>query len=390
MAWMPLLMLVACSIPALVSAATAVPSGADDVVVEVLPSTTRQRPVSVGAQAAIADPQKAAGAARDAIAMARQTGETRYWGRAQAVLRPWWDVPQAPVELAVLQATVQQGRHEFDAARRILEGALAREPGHAQGWLTLASLNRLSARYADSLQACAAVARAGQALYATACQLETQSLQGLHDVAISGFERLLSQVSNTDQASWLWSLLAESLDRAGQAELAGRGFQRSLALVPDLYTAIAYSDLLLRRGRPAQALRALSGSPETDAVLLRRATAWKRMGQGPWKEARETLRMRTAELVRRGDDPLLHGRELALVALWLDDDPVEALRLARVNLQLQKEPLDWWVALQSARQAKNSAVQQELTSMIRSVGLQDQRLNGERQPNATTSTGGVL
>lgn len=385
-----LVMLVACSASTLVSAATAVPSGADDVVVEVLPSITRQRTVASGAKPVAADPQRAAASAQDAIAMARQTGETRYWGRAQAVLGPWWDVPLAPVELAVLQATVQQGRHEFNAARQILEAVVAREPGHAQGWLTLASLNRLSARYADSLKACEAVAQSGQALYGAACRLETQSLQGQHELATNGFEQLIRQASNTDQASWLWSLLAEGLERAGWDEAAARAFQRSLALTPDLYTAIAYSDLLLRSERPAQALTVLQDAAETDAVLLRRATAWKRLGQVQWKEARETLRTRTAELVRRGDDPLLHGRELALIALWLDDDPVEALRLARVNLQLQKEPLDWWVAVKSAHQAKDSTARQELTSMIQSLGLQDQRLSRMLQPKATSATGRAL
>lgn len=391
MAWMPLLVLVASALPALGWAATVVPAGADEVVVEVLPSITRQRPVAPsGLARAEADPIQAALAAREAIAMARQTGETRYWGRAQAVLNPWWNVPTAPVELMVLQATVQQGRHEFEAARHILEAALVREPNHAQGGLTLASLHRLSGRYAEALQACEAVSRAGQALYGAACRLETQSLQGQQALATQGFERLIREAGQSELASWLWSLQAENLERAGQVALADRAFQRSLALAPDLYTAIAYSDLLLRRDRPAQALSALQSAPDTDAVLLRRATAWKRMGQTQWQDARETLRMRTAELVRRGDDPLLHGRESALVALWLDDDPVEALRLARINLQLQKEPVDWWVAVQSARQAQNSAVLKELTTLIQASGLQDQRLNATPVPGGKQRAGGAL
>ena len=316
--------------------------------------------------------------------MARQTGETRYWGRAQAVLMPWWDDPNAPVDLVVLQATVQQGRHEFEAARHLLVAALAREPRHAQGWLTLASLNRLSARYADSLKACEAVATSGQALYAAACKLETQSMLGQHDLAINGFEQSNRQVTDSGQASWLWSLMAEALERAGRDEAAARAFQRSLALSPDLYTTIAYSDLLLRTKRSESALNVLNGASETDAVLLRRATAWKQLGQFQWKEARESLRVRTAELVRRGDDPLLHARELALMALWLDDNPAEALRLARINLQLQKEPFDWWVAVQSANSAKTGAALKELRTMIQSVGLRDQRLDAALQLSAKT------
>ena len=81
MAWMPLLVLIASALPALAWAATVVPPGADEGVVEVLPSITRQRPVAPsGAVKVDADPLQAARSAREAIAMARQTGDTRYWG----------------------------------------------------------------------------------------------------------------------------------------------------------------------------------------------------------------------------------------------------------------------------------------------------------------------
>lgn len=356
-------------------AATALQPSRDDEVVEVLPAVTRNRPTSSAAARPVADPALAALAARQNIAMARDTGDTRYWGRAQSVLSPWWDGADAPVDLAVLQATVQQGRHEFDASRQILRAALAHTPGHAQGWLNLAALERLSARYAQSLNACEAVARAEQALYAAACRLETQSLQGQHLVATQGLQALIMQVANTDQRGWLLSLLAESQERAGHDRAASATYGRSLALGPDLYTSIAYSDLLLRTGKPAQALQALEKLPETDAVMLRRAFAWRRLGHTQWTSARAELQQRTADLLRRGDDPSVHGRELALVALWLDDDPVRALGLALSNLNLQREPLDWWVALQSAHLAKDTVALTALAREIDAVGLVDMRLS---------------
>ena len=77
---------------------------------------------------------------------------------------------------------------------------------------------------------------------------------------------------------------------------------------------------------------------------------------------------------RRGDDTALHGRELALAALWLDEDPGQALQLATRNLQLQREPLDWWVALQSARLVGQGEAQQRLQADIAAAGLHDARL----------------
>ena len=90
--------------------------------------------------------------------------------------------------------------------------------------------------------------------------------------------------------------------------------------------------------------------------------------------ARAQLKDYSAELVRRGDDPALHGRELALAALWLDDDAPAALALARRNLLLQREPVDWWVALQSAQLAKDGAALAEIRAALAAAGLQDTRL----------------
>ena len=248
-----------------------------------------------------------------------------------------------------------------------------REPGNAQGWLNLASLERLSGNYPASLAACEAIERAGQALYAQACRLETRALQGQAG-ASAGLQALVESSPDSGQRSWLLSLLAEAREREGQDAQAAQAFGLSLAMSPDLYTAIAYSDLLLRTGKNAQALQVLAASPETDAVLLRRAAAWRRLGDARWQPTRAVLREREAELLRRGDDITLHGREAALVALWLDDDAAAALVLAKRNLLLQREPLDWYVAAQSAGQARDTTALAELKTSMAAIGLQDKRV----------------
>ncbi len=348
----------------------------DDEVVEVLPAVTRMRPARATTTEPAPDLLALAQQVRSDIGLARQTGDTRYWGRAQALLAPWWDKTDAPADLAVLQATVQQGRHEFGAARRVLEAALAHAPGHAQGWLTLASLERLQADYVAAMRACEAVARAGAALYAQACQLETRSLRGEQGVAEDGLRRLAQRSPDTAQQAWLMSLLAESLERSGNDGAAVVAYRRSLALEPDLYTAIALGDLLLRSNRSAEVVRVLTGLPETDAVLLRRAAARRALGDARWKGTRDVLRERSQEVRRRGDDPGQHARELALLALWLDDDAPAALALAQRNLELQREPVDWWVALESARQAGDARATDALLTRLHISGLHDRRLSG--------------
>jgi predicted Zn-dependent protease len=357
-------------------AATPITATQRDQVIEKLPLITKNRAASQ--TTTLANPEAAAQAARELITAARQTGDTRYWGRAQAMLTPWWNKPDAPTDLMVLQATIQQGRHEFSEARSVLTRALKLNPAQAQGWLNLATLERLAGNYARALQACDAVGQAGQALYAQACQLETQSLQGKTNEARAGLQTLISAADNASTRSWLLSLLAESEERAGKDGAALKAYQSSLKQEADLYTSIALSDLLLRTGKHQDALKVLTGLPATDAVLLRQATAKKRAGDPTWTDLRQTLRERQAELKRRGDKLELHGREEALVALWLDEDFASAVTMAERNLDLQREPIDWWVAIQSARAASDLPALARLRGEMQRIGIVDARIQGEK------------
>jgi hypothetical protein len=323
-------------------------------------------------------PQDAAVAAKQAIALARHTADPRHLGRAQSLLGRWWDKSDAPIELAVLQATVQQSRHEFVAAKAVLQGGLLREPTHAQGWLTLATLERVAGQYPQALHACQQVARAGAAWYGAACQLETQSLQGQHQIAQRGLEALRRQTNDPSQQAWLLSLQAEGLERAGLDTQALAAYQASLALAPDGYTVLATTDLLLRTASPQalqQTIQLLTDQPLSDAVLLRRAYALKLMPNPQWRAIAAQLDERFAALAARGDDPAGHAREQAMAHLWLDGDASKALQSAKLNLTLQKEPLDWWLALQSAQMAGQRADLTQLQNALHASGLQDTRLS---------------
>jgi hypothetical protein len=324
--------------------------------------------------AAPPDAKQALAQAQAWVGEARQTGDTRFWGRAQAAMAPWWDRPDAPPDLMVMQATVQQGRHAFAAAHATLTAALKRDRSNAQAWLTLASLERLSGRYQAAQLACEAVAQARQLWYAKVCSLETESLQGQTAQTPRDFQSLLQAAQTPGQTAWVSSLLAESEERAGHDAAAARAYQRSLQAEPDLYTALAYSDLLLRRRQADAALKVLAPLPETDAVLIRRAHALRLVGNNIWTALTTELHARDAALRRRGDDVSLHAREAGLIALWLDDQPATALTLAQQNLKLQQEPIDWWLALQSARAAQDSKALADLQSALARVGLKDQRL----------------
>jgi hypothetical protein len=325
-----------------------------------------------------ASSEAAARAARAAITQARATADTRYLGRAQALLARWWDQADAPTELAVLQATVQQSRHEFAAAHAVLTAALQRNPNHAQGWLTLATLERVAGRYPAALQACAQVTKAGAALYGSACKLETISLQGAHDAARRGLQALglpSFQAPDVATQAWLLSLTAENEERAGQDGTARTAYQASLSLAADGYTALAFADLQLRTGQAPQALQTLANQPASDAVLLRRARALQLINNPQWRSLAAELQTRF-EALARADNPATHARELALAKLLLENNGTQALQAAQLNLTLQKEPFDWWLALRSAELAGQPRVVEQLQRDAAAQGLRDARLVG--------------
>ena len=340
--------------------------GLDAEVVERLPERVSAAP---------ATPQAAATTAQRWITLSRETADPRYLGRAQAALARWWGQADAPADLLVLQATVEQGRHEFSAARATLERALQTNPAQVQGWLTLATLERVAARYEAAEAACRNVARHGAALYATACLLETRSLQGQHDAARNGFTALRQQVAgDAAQRAWIGSLLAESEERAGRDDAADAAYRRSLADAPDGYTALAYADQLLRRNRASAALEVLRHQPDSDSVLLRRAQALRLTGDAAWQPLARDLEARFAAIAARGEGLDAHARERALLALWLQGQPAAAWKAARTNLSLQKEPLDWWLALQTSEQSGDAAAHQAVRQALQQAGLQDLRL----------------
>jgi len=324
---------------------------------------------------ASAPPEQVFDAAQQALSLARSTADPRHLGHAQALLAPWWGRADAPVRATVLQATVEQSQHRFSAARTSLQRALVTDPNQAQAWLTLATLDRLEARYADAGRACQRVGLAGATLYAGACQAEVDSLTGRHLAARAGLQVLIQQTADASTQAWLYSLLGEAEVRGGRTAQAEQAFQASLQREPDAYTTLALADLLLQASQPQRALVALHGLPQSDAVLMRQALARRQGYDSQWRSDLAELEQRFAASRQRGDEQALHAREHAWTALHLGPDLQAAQRHALTNLKLQKEPIDWWLALRSTQAAKDARTWKDLRAELARSGLRDARLD---------------
>ena len=356
----------------------------DDEVIEVLPGLGANRLEERRARRALAqrpnDPALAVGIARRLLARAHDDGDPRFAGQALAAIAAWSDA-DAPDDVLLLRADLQQYLHEFDASVLSLQRLLARPSGAglAQAWLTLATVRRVQGRYAESDQACAKLAQANAALYAGACAAENAALRGEFDAARTSLAKLMapSGVTAATQA-WLLVTQAELEQRAGRADAADAAFRKSLALQSDSYARLAYADFLIEQRRPAEALKWLAGEPRNDAVLLRLAIAGRLAKSSDAARDAAEMRERITVANLRPDASLFHGREQAMFALAVEGDPARALALARGNVAHQREPLDLVVFAQAAKAAGDAAALQEARALTAQIGLRDERIQSLR------------
>ena len=352
----------------------------DDEVIEVLPGLATSRLEERRARRALAqrpnDPALAVGIARRLLARAHDDGDPRFAGQALAAISGWSEA-QAPDDVLLLRADLQQYLHEFDASVATLQRLVARPTAahRAQAWITLATVRRVQGRYADSDAACHRLMDAGAALHGGACLAENAALRGEFDAARTSLTGLLATPGlPAGTRAWLLVTQAELEQRAGRTAAADAAYRASLALQGDSYARLAYADFLIEQRRPAEALTWLKDEARNDAVLLRLAIAGKLAASPTAQRDAAEMRERIALANQRPDAKLFHGREQAMFALSVDGDAVRALDLARGNVAHQREPLDVVVLARAAKAAGNAAALDEVRGLTREMGLHDRRV----------------
>jgi tetratricopeptide (TPR) repeat protein len=232
----------------------------------------------------------------------------------------------------VLRATIKQSQHDFTNSLADLNLALKLDPANAQAWLTKATVLTVLGDYDGARRACRPLG-----------QLTT------------GLIALTAAVS-----------VASVIDEA-EAD-----FKSALALgQPDPYVLGAYADLLLDQGRAQEVVGLLKGQENADALLLRLALAEAALNPQPASLAAHmaSLEARFEAGHLRGD--FVHQREEARFTLALLRQPLPALRLAQTDWQVQREPADVRILLETARAAGDPAAAQPALDFVRTNHLED-------------------
>jgi tetratricopeptide (TPR) repeat protein len=308
------------------------------------------------------------------IQQSRISGDLRFLGYAEAILAPWVKKEPTQPDVLVLQATLQQSRHEFTASLATLDRALATRPQDPQALLIRATVLRVLGRYSEAGIACEQFSRLVEPRLGSLCAQSLRGLSGDLDSAYSALSQVSSQGWLSSEKSWLYSELGEMAVRLGRDDEAQRWFQRDLNLLPtDFYVRAAYADLLLRQQRPAEALALLQGQESFEPLLLRIAIAQRQLGDPGLAQSSARLRAAFAAETQRGE--AVHRREQARFLLEVEDQPKLSLAAALENWTVQREPDDVLVLVNAAKAVGTPAAAEPALDFARAQGQNDVRVS---------------
>ncbi|MFZ6845724.1 tetratricopeptide repeat protein [Undibacterium sp. RuTC16W] len=369
-----LLMIVAiCCLPA--QATPYLPKD-DQQVLEHLPlrNDTTQREFRRLRQILIAQPDNLRAAtelAQHYIDAARNDGDPRYLGYAQAALKPWWSLIQAPVPVLVLRATLRQSTHQFPAALDDLNAVLKQDRDNAQAWLTRATILQVQGRFAEAKASCMHLYPLAPELVTLTCISNIGSLNGDAAASYTTLHKIYDKNRDADPGIRIWvlTLLAEISARRGDATAAENRYRDAMSLaIPDSYLLGSYADFLLDQHRPADVIALLKNKTKVDALLLRYALALQ-VQHSPAADQISLLDQRFEAAMLRGDT--VHQREQARFELQLKNRPEVALKLAQLNWAIQKEPADLRIYLEAAAASKNLEAAAPAIAWLRQNRLED-------------------
>ena len=282
--------------------------------------------------------------AQSYIELSQTLADPRYMGYAQAVLNPWWQSPQPSLKAMILRAIIRQNSHNFSGAMEDLEQILKVQPGHVQANLIKATIATVQGKYEIAKQHCQRLMRRSSMLLALMCQSTATSLNGNAKTSY----RLLHQVMSANlpmpekERSWGWTSLAEIAWRMGSYKAADQHFQTALQSgFKDIYCLRGYADFLLQQKRPVEVINLLASETQIDSLLLRLTIAEKKTHSEYYSRHYALLNQRFKENRKRGST--LHQGDEAKFMLQLMNQPQIALKLAKQNWQLQREPVDTYI-----------------------------------------------
>lgn len=297
------------------------------------------------------------------LQLARQPGWSRYFAKAQLLLKQAHS-PSSAAYWLVLADTAQQ-QHQFEDALNYLAKAQQLQPGDINALLMKNRIYLVQNNTAAALAECKKLLGQQELFLLSLCSLEVAGRQGKAQDSYKALQLLARQQHAIPlaQQQWLVAVLAEQAEALHQPTQARAWLEQLLfaaqsELAP-LPLWVKWADLTLKQDAALvyQKLQYLQQQQQLeDALLLRLALAEQQLAKG--QEYQLLMQHRISLREQRQDT--LHSADLAHYYLRLVPDPEKALYYARLNVQQAQEPDDqllFTLALAQSQQHNAPSVQ---------------------------------
>ena len=352
-----------------------------DVVLQKVPSSTDPRVKKFAALRAQLrehpkDSKLALELAKAYVNYGRGTGNERYLGRALGVIEPWIKKDPPPIPFMVVHATILQSRHHFDAARQELQDIIKRDPGNAQAWLTLSTVDMVQGRYAQAGKDCVSTANYGGQYLGIICTGELRSFTGHAEQAYRMLKLVAGggKVVPPDFQAYVEGLLAETAQRLGWTKRADEHYRKALQLTPgDNFLLANYADFLLDQNRPKDVIELVKNYTQSDTSFMRLVAAEAALHKPQTQKDIQEMSARFKAMDQRGSH--VYRREQARFVLYLQHDPQRALTLAERNWTVQRAPKDIRIYLEAALAAGKPEAAKDVVAHVERWHMQDPHID---------------
>lgn len=293
-------------------------------------------------------PQQHLDAAKQALLLFRNTANPRFLGDVERELAA---VPNSErsSKFYLYRASLRQSLHLFDEALADLKLISGMRSDTLESLMMQYTIAFVSGNYQAAKQACSALKKYENNLYAASCEQQLQAVTGDATTAYHQLKAAMAEfgvLSDPQALSWASGTLADIAERADRDDVLTL-WQLALQLNrDDLYTRARLSAILLAQGNYQQVMSLTEEYTAVDALAVHRAIAQQYLGEAA--ELIAILRERFDEALWRGE--VLHKRAYAQFLLDVEQQPQAALAMAEQNWEHQREWPDA-VILSRARDA---------------------------------------
>jgi len=271
----------------------------------------------------------------------REQSDPRYFGYAQAVLKPYLKNKDVSYSLKMHHIDILQHQHHFSEALKRLDEVKTKGLKDPKPYLMSAVILSSQGFYTEAMKECTQLIFRSSHLVSTTCITQMQSHNGKLEASYTLLKKtyLKSKVNEKEERLWSLSVLAKMALRTKQNEEAIFYMQEALSLdTKDYYILGMYADLLLKDKEYIKVHNLLRNYEYVDALLVRLSISQKELGLKESKHNISKLRSHYKNLELRGEKA--HLREQAQFELYLEGNNKKAWAFALENIQMQKEQSD--------------------------------------------------